>query len=89
MLSQAPYNKIRRLSGIEAYVDLAESVGSIAVDATANDRLQTAAVNATAHKQHLHGVGATLGQSEIVVLATSVGGVADNSSTPVCHRLYQ
>ena len=27
MLSQAPYNKIRRLSGIEAYVDLAESVG--------------------------------------------------------------
>ena len=26
-LSQAPYNKIRRLSGIEAYVDLAESVG--------------------------------------------------------------
>ena len=26
MLSQAPYNKIRRLSGIEAYVDLAESV---------------------------------------------------------------
>ena len=29
MLSQAPYNKIRRLSGIEAYVDLAESVGSM------------------------------------------------------------
>lgn len=28
-LSQAPYNKIRRLSGIEAYVDLAESVGSM------------------------------------------------------------
>ena len=27
MLSQASYNKIRRLSGIEAYVDLAESVG--------------------------------------------------------------
>jgi len=26
-LSQAPYNEIRRLSGIEAYVDLAESVG--------------------------------------------------------------
>ena len=26
-LSQAPYNKIRRLKGIEAYVDLAESVG--------------------------------------------------------------
>jgi hypothetical protein len=26
-LSQAPYNKIRHLSGIEAYVDLAESVG--------------------------------------------------------------
>lgn len=26
-LSQAPYNKIRRLNGIEAYVDLAESVG--------------------------------------------------------------
>ena len=26
-LSQAPYNKIRRLSGIEAYVDLTESVG--------------------------------------------------------------
>ena len=24
---QAPYNKIRHLSGIEAYVDLAESVG--------------------------------------------------------------
>lgn len=29
MLSQAPYNKIRRLSGIEAYVDLAGSVGSM------------------------------------------------------------
>ena len=29
MLSQAPYNKIRRLSGIEAYVDLAESVGGM------------------------------------------------------------
>ena len=28
-LSQAPYNKIRRLSGIEAYVDLAESVGGM------------------------------------------------------------
>ena len=28
-LSQAPYNKISRLSGIEAYVDLAESVGSM------------------------------------------------------------
>ena len=27
MLSQAPYNKIRRLSGIEAYVGLIESVG--------------------------------------------------------------
>ena len=32
MLSQAPYNKIRRLSGIEAYVDLAESVGSMPWD---------------------------------------------------------
>lgn len=31
-LSQAPYNKIRRLSGIEAYVDLAESVGSMPWD---------------------------------------------------------
>ena len=27
MLSQAPYNKIRRLKGIEAYVAVAESVG--------------------------------------------------------------
>ena len=32
MLSQAPYNKIRRLNGIEAYVDLAESVGSMPWD---------------------------------------------------------
>ena len=31
-LNQAPYNKIRRLSGIEAYVDLAESVGSMPWD---------------------------------------------------------
>jgi serine kinase of HPr protein (carbohydrate metabolism regulator) len=28
MLSQAPYNKIRRLKGIEAYVAVVESVGS-------------------------------------------------------------
>ena len=32
MLSQAPYNKIHRLSGIEAYVDLAESVGDMPWD---------------------------------------------------------
>lgn len=32
MLSQAPYNKICRLSGIEAYVDLAESVGGMPWD---------------------------------------------------------
>lgn len=31
-LSQAPVNKIRRLNGIEAYVDLAESVGSMPWD---------------------------------------------------------
>ena len=28
MLSQAPYNKIRRLKGIEAYVAVVESIGS-------------------------------------------------------------
>ena len=32
MLSQAPYNKIRRLSGIEAYVAVVESVGSMPWD---------------------------------------------------------
>ena len=42
MLSQAPYNKIRRLSGIEAYVDLAESVGGKFWDSRiAEDQHQT------------------------------------------------
>ena len=38
-LSQAPYNKIRRLSGIEAYVDLAESVGSMPWDSRISEGL--------------------------------------------------
>ena len=42
MLSQAPYNKIRRLSGIEAYVDLAESVGSMPWDSRIAEGLHQA-----------------------------------------------
>ena len=42
MLSQAPYNKIRRLSGIEAYVDLAESVGSMPWDSRISEGLHQA-----------------------------------------------
>ena len=41
-LSQAPYNKIRRLSGIEAYVDLAESVGSMPWDSRIAEGLHQA-----------------------------------------------